>query len=391
MKESKSTFNVLDSISKHIQTLKPLLPRQATVYIGEYPIKVLLKQPYIDKSDVTLQVLIGKSSDEVYGWIPKGFSPHLVVGFEDANINTHFWYDVLPFVSQDQTLMDGLKKKRTEKLRSAIMVASVWDGIGSASLPSLITKFKASKINSLSVALLPSKIQPSDAYFNALASVGICAENNDATVLLLNRDLLENFEGVDRAGSPIKGNVVANYLVNLLLSKETLVDEITEQSRTFGTKMYTPLLAAGLSLKIYGSVENMLDATLLKPLLNFDLSTVSMLYVLIRMPSSMKEKVPRAKIELAIASWFKDKANLRSLYITEPVYVEDTSDRLDIVLFVGGFDTKEMFLDYEKRVKGLRSRAVQKGSLNKSEWDAMMKSLGIKNEKGEEASIEVPL
>jgi hypothetical protein len=388
MKDARNSFNVLDSMKKHIETLKPLLPKQATVYIGEYPIKVLLKQPYIDKTDQTLQVLVGKSSEEVYKWIPKGFNPYLVLGFEDANIETHFWYNVLPFISQDPTLLEGLKKKPTEKLHSAIMVASVWDGIGSASLPALISKFKASNINSLSVALLPSKIQPTDAYFNALASLGICAESEAATILLLDRDLLENYEGVDRVGSLIKGNMVANYLVNLFLAKESLVDEISEQSRTFGTKMYTTLLAAGASIKIYGSIENMLNATLLKPLLNFDLSTVSLLYVLIRMPSSLKDKLPRAKIELAIASWFKEKAELKSIYITEPVYVDDASDRFDLVLFVGGFDTTEMFLDYEKRAKSLRSRAVQKGSVDKKEWLAMMKSLGIK--KDEEASPEAP-
>jgi hypothetical protein len=383
MSDSKKAFNVLDSVKKHIETLKPLLPKQATVYIGEYPIKMLLKQPYLDKTGQTLQVLVGKLSDEVYAWIPKGFDPHLVLGFEDANIETHFWYNVLPFISQDETLIEGLKKKPTEKLHSAIMVASVWDGIGSASLPTLISKFKGSNINSLSVALLPSKIQPTDAYFNALAALGLCADSDAATVLLLDRDLLENYEGVDRAGSLIKGNVVANYLVNLFLGKETLVEEVSEQSRTFNTKMYTVLLAAGASIKIYGSIENMLNATLLKPLLNFDLSTVSLLYGLIRMPSSLKDKLPRAKIELAIASWFKEKADLKSIYTAEPLYVDDASDRIDVVLFVGGFDTTEMLLDYEKRARSLRSRAEQKGFVDKKNWQSMMKNLGIK--KDEEA------
>ena len=388
MNDTKKSFNVLDSIKKHVETLKPLLPKQATVYIGEYPIKVLLKEPYVDKTGQTLQVLVGKSSDEVYKWIPKGFDPYLVLGFEDANIETHFWYNVLPFASQDETLIEDLKKKPTEKLRRVVMVSSVWDGIGSALLPTLISKFKGSSMNSLSVALLPSKIQPSDAYFNALAALGLCAGNDDATVLLLDRDLLENYESVDRVGSLIKGNVVANYLVNLFLAKETLVEEISEQSRTFNTKMYTVLLAAGASIKIYGSLENMLNATLLKPLLNFDLSTVSLLYVLVRMPSSLKDKLPRARIELAIASWFKEKANLKSIYITEPVYVEDASDRIDMVLFVGGFDTTEMFLDYAKKARSLGSRAMQKGSVDKKEWQTMMKNLGIK--KNEEASSEVP-
>jgi hypothetical protein len=387
VKEEKSEFNVLDSVKRHIETLKPLLPKQATVYIGEYPIKMLVKQPFIDRTGQTLQILLGKSSDEVYTWIPQGFDPHLVFGFEDANVETHFWYNVLPFITQDPTLIKALNRKPTEKLHRAIIVGSTWDGIGSTALPTLTSKFKESNIKSLSLAVLPSKIQPSDAYFNALATMGLFAGIDDAIVLLMERDLLEKYEGVDRAGSLIKDNEVANYLVNLFLSKETLVEELTEQSRAFSAKMYTVLLATGASMKIYGSVENILDTSLLKPLLSFDLSSVSLLYVLVRMPLSLKEKLPRAKIELTIASWFKEKANLKSMYVSEPVYVEDASDRIDLILFASGFDLTPMFLEYEKKTKSLRSRAVQKGFVDKKEWQNMMKNLGIK--KDEEASSEV--
>ena len=375
MIDEKSAFDVLESVKKHIETLKPLLPKQALVCIGEYPIKILLKEPYVNKTDEMLPILLGKSSDDIFKWIPKGFDPYLVLGFEDANIDTHFWYNVLPFVSQDETLIEGLKKKPIEKLHSAIMVASIWDGIGSASLPTLISKLKASNINSLSIAILPSKIQPTDAYFNSLASLGMCASSDAATIVLLDRDLLENYEGVDRNGSLIKGNMVANYLVNLLLAKETLVQEISELSRTFNVKMYSVLLATGASIKIYGSLENMLNAMLLKPLLTFDLSSASLLYVLLRMPISLKDKLPRGKIELAIAGWFKEKANLKSIYITEPIYVEDTSDRIDLILFVGGFDTTKMFTDLDKKVKSMKNRAVEKGFIKEEDWQAIMKNL----------------
>src|SRR5208337_4397714 len=148
------------------------------------------------QTDQMLPILLGKSSDDIYKWIPKGFDPYIVLGFEDANIDTHFWYNVLPYVSQDETLIEGLKKKPIEKLHSAIMLASIWDGIGSAALPTLSSKLKTSNINSLSIAILPSKIQPTDAYFNSLASLGMCAANEDATLVLLERDLLENYEGV---------------------------------------------------------------------------------------------------------------------------------------------------------------------------------------------------
>jgi hypothetical protein len=375
MKEEDNAFNILESIKKHIETLKPLLPKQALVCIGEYPIKILLKEPYVDKTTEMLAILLGKSSDDVFKWVPKGFDPYLVLGFEDANINTHFWYNVLPFVSQDETLIEGLKKKPTEKLHSAIVVASVWDGVGSASLPTLISKLKSSNINSLSLAIMPSKIQPTDAYFNSLASLGMCASSDDATVVLLERDLLERYEGVDRNGFLIKGNTVANYLVNLFLGKETLVQELSELSRTFNVKMYSVLVATGASVKIYGSLENILNATLLKPLLTFDLSSTSLLYVLLRMPTSLKDKLPRGKIELATAGWFKEKANLKSIYLSEPIYTEDSSDRIDIILFVGGFETAKMFTDLDKKVKSMKNRAVEKGFIKEEEWQAMMKNL----------------
>ena len=156
----------------------------------------------------------------------------------------------------------------------------------------------------------------------------------------LDRDHIESYEGVDRKGESIKGNMVANYLLNLFLAKDTLVDEISELSRTFNTKLFTPLLVTGASYKIYGSLENMLNTALLKPFLTFDLSSASLLYVLLRMPLSLKDKLPRGKIELAITNWFKEKTNLQSIYITEPIYTEDMTDRIDAVLFVGGFDTQ---------------------------------------------------
>ena len=115
MKDGKSSFNILESIKNHIETLKPLLPQQALVCIGEYPIKIFLKEPYVNKANETLPILIGKSSDDIFKWIPKGYDPYFILGFEDADIDTHFWYNVLPFISKDETLIGGLKKKTHRK------------------------------------------------------------------------------------------------------------------------------------------------------------------------------------------------------------------------------------------------------------------------------------
>jgi hypothetical protein len=370
MKTNKDTFNVLENIEKHIKMLKPLLPKQAIVCIGEYPIKTLLNAD-VNKERV-LSILIEKSSDEIYKWLPKGYNPHFVLGFEDANIDTHFWYTVFPAISKDDSVVESLKMESVEKLQSAILFSSIWDGIGSASLPTLIKKCKASNIDSLSIAVLPSKIQPTDAHFNTYAALKMCSNTDGATILLMDRDQIESYEGVDRNGDLIKGNMVVNYLLNLFLAKDALIEEISELSRTFNAKLFTPLVVTGASYMIYSSLENMLNTALLKPFLKFDLSKATLLYAILRMPSILKDKLPRGKVELAITNWFKEKTNLQSIYITEPVYTEDMTDRTDVVLFVGGFDLAEMFSDLETKVKSLKNQAVDRGFIT-SDWQVVSK------------------
>src|SRR4030042_7213411 len=126
MKDEKNTFDVLASVEKHIEALKPMLPKQALVCIGEYPIKTLLKET--DRKEGTVPILIEKSSDEIYKWLPKGYAAHFVLGFEDANIDTHFWYNVLPTISKDDSVIQSLKKKNVEKIHSSIIFSSIWDG-----------------------------------------------------------------------------------------------------------------------------------------------------------------------------------------------------------------------------------------------------------------------
>jgi hypothetical protein len=371
MKDVKDTFDVLASVEKHIEALKPLLPKQALVCIGEYPIKTLLKETGIRKQGA-LPILIEKSSDEIYKWLPKGYPAHFILGFEDSKIDTHFWYNVFPAISKDNSVIESLKKKNVEKLRSSIIFASIWDGVGSAAMPTLISKFKNENIDSLSIAVLPSKIQPTDAHFNAYASLQLSLGTDGATVLLLDRDQIEAYEGVDRKGELIKGNMLANYLLNLILEKDSAVLEISELSRTFNIKLFTPLVVTGASYRIYGSFENMLNASLLKPFLTFDMSSASLLYVLLRMPSSMKNSLPRGKIELAITNWFKEKTNLQSIYITEPIYTEDMTDRIDAVLFLGGFDTSKMMNNLEQKVKSLKTLAVERGFITEN-WRVITK------------------
>lgn len=364
----------VENIGKYADNLKSLLPKKAILCIGEYPIHILLKGRLAGKPEGILPIFIDKSSLDIVKWSQTQLDPNNIIGL-DTDLDTHFWYNIIPSITSDDKFISRLKNKPIEKLQDAIIVASTWDGIGSALLPTLISQFNEWKISSIALAFFPSKVQPLESQFNAFAAIGTSVTKDSATLVLVDRDNLESYIGVDRNGHMITGNAVANYLLDLMLSKETLVQELSEISKTFNSKLYTLFLATGASFKIYGSIGNILDTTLFKPLFTFDLSSASLLYVLVRIPYQLKEKLSRAKVEMAVVNWFKDKATLKSIHVAEPIYVEEASDRIDIALFIGGFETAKMFASLEKKVNAMKNQAVKNGFIKEEDWQAIVKNL----------------
>ena len=365
----------VESIEKFTQNLKSLLPTRAVVCIGEYPINILIKGDFAGKKTKgVFPIFVEKFSKDVIKWGQGKLESGNVICL-DEEIDTHFWYDILPFIANNESFFAKIKSKPLEKLKGAILVSSTWNGIGSALLPTIKAQFIDWNINSVALALLPSKAQPLDAQFNSFASLGMLTSKESTTAILLDRDYLEDYSGVDSNGFAISGNEITNYVLELMLSKETFVPELCEMSKAFGSKIFTLMLAPGVSTKIYGSIENMLNTTLTRPLFNFDLSTATLLYVLIRIPFKLKDKLPRGKIELAIDNWFKDKADLESIYIADPVYIDDSSDRIDIALFIGGFDISMRFKALQTRVEKMKNKAIKKCAITEENWQLISKNL----------------
>jgi hypothetical protein len=93
------------------------------------------------------------------------------------------------------------------------------------------------------------------------------------------------------------------------------------------------------------------------------------------LPFNLKDTLTRGKIELAIANWFENKADLESIYIADPVYVEESNDRIDIALFVGGFETATRFAALERKVEKMKNKTVKKGLITEEDWQLITKSL----------------
>ena len=370
-------FNIIENIGKHVEQLRPWFPSQAIIGIGKYPIQIILKGSFLDNEADVLPLFIDKSSVDIEKWSQSRLKQYNILGL-DTRIDTFLWFHIYHSIIKDHAFITRLKNKPVDNVRQAIVVAFIGDGVGSSLFPILCSQLRMININPVALAVLPSKVQPPDVHFNAFSSMGLTSSTSFTPIFLIDRDNLENYDGVNRKGEKIKGNMVINYILEMLLEKRTLFQEISEFSRSFNVNIFTPLLTTGASFRIYGTIENMLNIALLKPLLKVDISSVSLLYVLIRIPFHLKAKLPREKIELSIANWVKDKMNLKSIHFSDPIYIEDTSDRIDVVMFMGGFDVTEMFTSMEKKINPIKSEAINHGFISKEEWQGIVKSL-IKN------------
>jgi hypothetical protein len=376
-KKAKSKENLENTkINKsNSDFVKKNIPQQMVLCIGEYLSKIIIQDTFQNKKDVfSYPLLVNKFSKDVNEWSQSIISEKYILSLE-KNVDSHFWHQILPVLSESNVLIDNLKKRSIDNTIGAIVLSSLWDGFGSALTPTLISQFKESNTNSIVFGILPSQIQTSDAHFNAFSSVGLCLSKNFSPIVLLDRDQLENFVGIDRHGSIIKGSSVVNFLSDLLQKKESFVQEISELTRAFSVRSYTVSIISGASLGIYGSLENILSATVSRPLLKFQLSSSSIVYAIFRIPTRMKKILSKNKIELSLANWFKGKANLKSIQISEPIYVDSKDDRIDLSLFIGGFELGNIFAPLKKKIQPIKNNAIKKGLIKKKDWEAIAKEL----------------
>lgn len=364
----------VEAIIETCETRQQTLPKQVLICIGEYPAKILLKDRLHILKDEVRPIFIDRSSEEIMKWSKDSLNEEKVVGL-DANVDKQFWYQVSPYLTENQVFFDRVRNRLEGSEFSVLTVSSLWEGVGGALPPALISKLKEWNMNEVTIAISPSRLQASSAHFNALYSIGRCLSEDSAVLVLLNRDQLNRYVGVDRNGSVIKGSLVLENIIQMMMAKKAHVNDFSEISRSFGVKAFTILAAMGASLKVYGSLENILSSTTSRPLEIFDLSGASLVYVLVRLPNLFKEKLTRDKIELIISDWWKEKAVLKSVIVAEPLYAEDVTDRIDLLMFVGGFELASALATMKKKAEIVRIQATKKGLVKEEEWKEILKNL----------------
>jgi len=370
---SNPRYDVLKVIQTHVNLLKPFVARRAVICSGEYLTNILMKWSLLDKMKDVLPVFVGKSREEVKRWTKNRFDDYNILALKTETV-TGFWFDVFPQAAEDDFLAKQLRNRTLQRLQNVVLLSLTWDGVSSGLMPALISLFKNWNVNNLTMAIMPSATQPSDAHFNSLSAIGKSLSEN-VPILLVERDALEEYVGVSRDGTIIRGSEVINYVLEIILGGESFVNEIIQLSKSHKVRKYTILPVIGASLELYGSLENMLDSVFLRPLLSFDLRDATVACIILRMPIRLKDEIPKDDLELSLAKWFKKRGKLRSIHVCEPLYVNDLNDRIDMLALVGGFATTELFGALIKEVEETKNYAVEQKRMEKEEWNKIVKNL----------------
>jgi len=372
--DENTEFNVLENIKKHIEKLKGYIGSVNLLCLGEYAIKIVSKWPSLEKTRRIFPLFIGRSLEEIKRWIGLNLDSQNIMEIKTDN-TMHFWFNVLSEIKNSDGFILQSFNKLVRKREKSILAASVWDGDSSGLLPFLLSRFKEWETDVISLAVLPSIFQSSDDHFNAVSSIGLSLAESSIPILLMDRENLENYVGVDRRGEILKGNAVIHYLLELILSKESFIRELNELSEIFSVNNYTVLLASGASLRIYGSLKNIFKSLLFRPLLTFNLSSSKIGYILLRIPAAMEGSVTKEKVEREFSDWLEGKVGFNSLEVSDPIYVNERNDRVDIAVFLGGFNKSETFAQMSKKSTDMARNAILRGFIERDEWEKILKSL----------------
>jgi hypothetical protein len=363
MASDTGSFNVLLSIERHIQSLNPFQPKKAVVYIGKYATSKRIfnhRNVYSNNQSPIFLEKITYNDDQTINQI-SDLTPEK---FGSNKIKSDAWYSALSTLTQNPSIIRDLEKQ-IGKPRVIVTVASIWDGFGSAILPTLNTTYEDT--TSLSLVFLPSNQHEPNDYFNAYSSIKLLERNNQIPVLLLNQCLVESYQGLNQKGEPLIEQGIANYLIDFLCSRESLIQEFVVFSKKCDVFFFMPTILTGASYQIYGTIENIFKMALLKPLSNMNISSLSSVYAILRMPMALKEKIPKKTIEFALNQLFDGKIPVQQIQVADINYTKDAGDRIDALVLIGTKNAEGYFTENQSKIDELKNKALENGLITE-DW-----------------------
>ncbi len=368
---SNTDVNLLASLRKQIEAITPILPDKAVVTVGQYTLETLIDSPKLSEEDVYTLLRVIHRKDLQHKTIHIDPRKSLIA---DTLYEPHYWFDMEEYLGKIE--LESMLEKLIYGYHKEIMTLSnISEGACSGILPDVHRFLTDRKKSTIGIALFPAMNHSSDALYNAFSAIGRMLIDKSTPMILIDQGMMEHYNGVHRTGDVLQGIRIIDYFVDILLDKENIIRELDRLSRSYGVELFSPLMATGCSLDIYGSFRNILEITLEQSLMEFDLTTASMVYVLVRAPLSYQEEFQKGQLEFEVTQWLQESIGIDIPQICEPLFVDEYGDRVDVIILVGGYDTGKKFNEVYNRIERFSKMNVDQGLVESDTWEKIKEKM----------------
>ena len=356
---------LLSGLRDQIRAISPVLPDKAVVTVGQYALETLKESKKLREADIYTLLRVLHRKDLQHKTVELDPEHSLQM---DTMYEPHYWFDLGSYL-EGVDLEGSLDKLFYDYHKEILSLSNISEGATAGVLPEIHRHLMGKEKSTIGVCVFPSMAHSGDALYNAFSAVGMIRRDASTPLILIDQGKLEEYSGVHRDGDVLEDIDVLDYIIELLLDKEGFVRDLNRLSTSYNIELFSPLLASGCSMDIYESFRHILEITLEQPLMDFDISTAKIIYVLVKAPLKFRDELQKGQLEYEISTWLQESIGIDIPQICEPLFVDEYGDRLDIVILVGGYDTREKFASIHNRIQRFSKMNVDQGLVKGEEWE----------------------
>ena len=362
---------LLSGLRDQIKAITPILPDKAVVTVGQYALETLSESEKLSDSDIYTLLRIMHKKDLQHKTLE--IDPELSYQM-DTMYEPHYWFDLNSYI-EGVNLTEVFDHLFYDYHKEIMSLSNISEGASAGILPHIHKHLSEKEKSTVGMCVFPSMSHSGDALYNAFSAVGKIRLDSSTPLILIDQGELEAYKGVHRKGDVLENTDILDYMVDMLLDKEDFIRDLNRLSSSYDIELFTALMASGCSLDIYENFRNILEVTLEQPLMDFDITTAKMLYVLVKAPLKFRDQLQKGQLEYEVSTWLQESIGIDIPQICESLFVDEYGDRIDIIILVGGYDTNKKFSEVYKRIERFSKMNVNQGLVDPEDWNKIKEKM----------------
>ncbi|MEE8115390.1 MAG: hypothetical protein V3T23_13680 [Nitrososphaerales archaeon] len=274
------------------------------------------------------------------------------------------WSSTLKSATKDKQLDDKIRRigiSESVEEQISIFFAPLGENITSGVGPLMLAKIKNINPDASGIvfAILPSEEDTDQTHFNAYCALSRFLKSDErlADILIVSQgDALRKMIGIDRSGRRLSSDILIPRIVDLIFGQnEVDLAEMVRLARSYRVQVFSPVYAYGRSYEIYDKIGNILDHAISFPLSPFDYDSVVLSIAIARVPEKIVDKVGEKRLQEQFNEWNRKRFPVLKGTSLKVVRVNENSDRIDVLLLLGGSSISDIIRPHKDPYKRFRA------------------------------------